>query len=123
MKAINHIYTYEGEEHRGNLLTGEGKCKREAASFSGGASNDTTGAPKVRPIIDAREPPRECPERYKLLESSTQTLSREYHSTPTNYPDTCTRVQVSYVIVEILYSIDERRARKNIFQKLTIPTL
>lgn len=42
--------------------TGDGRCKRDAASFSAGASNATTGAPNVVPINDANEPPRECPE-------------------------------------------------------------
>lgn len=43
------------------VLAGEGRCKRVAASFSPGASNATTGEPKVAPSREAIDPPRECP--------------------------------------------------------------
>ena len=46
------------ELHR---LTGEGRCKRLAASLSPGASNVTTGAPYVMPTRLASDPPKECP--------------------------------------------------------------
>lgn len=39
--------------------TGIGRCKREAASLSPGASKATTGAPKVTPIKAANDPPKE----------------------------------------------------------------
>jgi hypothetical protein len=42
-------------------LTGDGRCKRLAASLSPGASNVTTGAPNVTPTRLASDPPRECP--------------------------------------------------------------
>ena len=43
------------------MLTGDGKCKRLAASLSPGASNVTTGAPYVMPTRLASDPPNECP--------------------------------------------------------------
>jgi len=43
------------------VLTGEGRCSRPAAILSPGASNATTGAPKVTPKRDARAPPKEWP--------------------------------------------------------------
>ena len=42
-------------------LTGDGRWSRDAASFSPGASNATTGTPKVAPNSEVREPPNECP--------------------------------------------------------------
>ena len=42
-------------------LTGDGKCKRLAASLSPGDSKVSTGAPNVIPTRLARAPPRECP--------------------------------------------------------------
>lgn len=46
------------ERHK---LTGDGRCKRLAASLSPGASNVTTGAPYVTPTRLASDPPKECP--------------------------------------------------------------
>ena len=43
------------------MLTGDGRCKRLAASLSPGASNVTTGAPNVMPTRLASDPPNECP--------------------------------------------------------------
>ncbi len=48
-------------QQKRRLRTGEGRCNRDAANFSAGASNATTGAPNVTPIREASEPPRECP--------------------------------------------------------------
>lgn len=42
-------------------LTGDGRCKRLAASLSPGDSNVTTGVPYVTPTRLASAPPRECP--------------------------------------------------------------
>jgi len=44
-------------------LTGNGRCSLRAAIVSPGASKATVGAPNVKPISEARAPPRECPVR------------------------------------------------------------
>ena len=60
-------------------ITGDGRWRRDAASFSPGASNATTGTPKVAPRRDAIEPPRECPGTYYINANSA-----EAHETCTN---------------------------------------
>jgi hypothetical protein len=57
LKSVNRNDADEKREsHTGKLI-----CSREAASFSPGASNPTTGAPNVTPMRLANEDPNECP--------------------------------------------------------------
>jgi len=50
-----------GQNWEGHRLTGDGKCKRVAASLSPGDSKATTGVPNVTPTRLSRAQPRECP--------------------------------------------------------------
>ena len=45
----------------GRIPGGCGKWRRRAAILSPGAQNVIVGAAKVKPVSEAREPPRECP--------------------------------------------------------------
>ena len=51
-------------------LTGDGKCSRVAARRSPGASKATTGAPKVTPISEARDPPSEWPDDWSACQDN-----------------------------------------------------
>jgi hypothetical protein len=55
-------------------LMGDGRWRRDAASLSPGASNATTGAPRVAPRSDAGDPPRECSTNTIFQTSSPEML-------------------------------------------------
>lgn len=75
-------------------LTGEGRCRRDAASLSPGASNATTGAPNVTPINEARDPPSECP-----AVGVRQAHGGANGDGLTYKPDVCVRVHVRDIVI------------------------
>jgi hypothetical protein len=81
------------------IFTGDGRWSRDAASFSPGASNATTGTPKVAPRSEAREPPRECPITYYIYEHD---LIKGMKGVRTNKPYVGIWIHICYIVVKIL---------------------
>lgn len=77
--------------------TGEGRCSRAAARFSPGASNATTGTPKVAPSSDDMAPPKECPGETVNDGEAESTDALTYD------PDIRIRVHVGHIVIQILH--------------------